>query len=173
MEVGIAQVQRLAPRQRRERVRKLLGAGHPRALEEHRDHPDVALQGCSDFMADEVTGVLQPPPPLGIGDREPVPADERDQDVARAYRALDGLHEVEAGLDAVDIHEDVVAAVMVAQAVMQATGRRTALLAPVADEDACHLPASPGVPPWCASDAVVITTVSSDALSSCGVQPTH
>jgi hypothetical protein len=110
VEVRIAQLQGVAPSQRLKIVRQVCGSGHQCALDERRDHPDVPPQCCGNFMPDEVFWIIYPPLSIGIGERQPLPPDEGDQDIARTHSTLDNLNEVETGLNAINIHEHVVAA---------------------------------------------------------------
>ena len=70
-----------------------------------------------------------------VGDREPLIADQRQQDVARSHRARDHLDEVVAQLDRVDVLEDPAPAEVVGETFVQPPGRIGRLVAPVADED--------------------------------------
>ena len=82
---------------------------------------------------------MRSPLSISIADRQSLPSDDRDQDAARFDWAVDDLDKVEAELQTINFHEHVITAKVLPQAVMQATGRHTALPASVADEAACHL----------------------------------
>jgi hypothetical protein len=65
-----------------------------------------------------------------------VRADHRQQDRAGTHRLVDYLREVDAELDGVDVHEDMVVTEAVGEPVVQPAGEVAGLLPPVADEDA-------------------------------------
>src|SRR5215218_9167989 len=116
------------------RRQQLLATRHDRALDQDRDHPDVALQRRRDLQADEVVGVIQPPPPVLVGGAEPARADHRQQHLTATHRLGDDLGEVNPQRDRVDIHEDLVVAEAGREPVVQAAGQAAGLLPPVADE---------------------------------------
>jgi putative transposase len=57
-EALVPHTERVAARQPRQAVGQLLAAGHHRALDQDRDHPDVTLQLRRDLQDDDVVGVL-------------------------------------------------------------------------------------------------------------------
>src|SRR5262249_26895697 len=99
-------------------------------------------QGRLDLDADEVPGVVQPtlaglrtPPEASV---EPVVPDDRQQHVALAHRPPDLLAEVDPKGERVDVEEDVVAAEVRLDAVVDAAGDVLAVLPAVRDEDLGH-----------------------------------
>jgi hypothetical protein len=57
-----------------------------------------------------------------------VRADQSNDGVAPAYCVLDDLHEVDTGLDTVNVHEDLIAAEVVAQTIIEPAGLRCRLV---------------------------------------------
>ena len=84
-------------------------------------------------------GVVEATAAVRIGDGQPVLADQRQQHVAGPDRAGDHLNEVVAQLDRVDVLEDLPAAVVVGEPVVEPAGLLGGLIAPVADEDPTRL----------------------------------
>src|SRR5215207_3326618 len=75
------------------------------------------------------------PPPILVGDREPLITDQRQQNVAGPDRPGDHLDEVVAQLDRVDVFEDLSVAEVLCKSIEQPAGRVGGLVPPVADED--------------------------------------
>ena len=103
---AIAQLESIEPGKLVELSRQLLLPKRFGAIDQHRNHPHTALQRCLDFEPHEVVRVVEPPPPLLIGQRRPLPPDQGHQHRARLNRLPDDLGEVQARLDGVQIHED-------------------------------------------------------------------
>jgi hypothetical protein len=78
-----------------------------------RDHLDPARQGRLDLQPHEVFGIVESTLPVHVGDRQPLGADQRQQHVTGSHRGGDHLDEVVAGLDRVDVLEDLAAIEMV------------------------------------------------------------
>ena len=93
-------------------------------------------QGGLDLDANEILGVVEPAAPVLVGDRQPLVAYERQQDVGIADRFADHLDEVVAQLDRVDVLENLLVAEALGEPVEQPAGRVRGVLPPVADEDA-------------------------------------
>jgi len=89
------------------------------------------------FDADKVLGVVQPALARVIGG-EPSGADDDDQHFAGRYRAFERFDEVEAGLDAFDVHEHALGAKVPGEPVVQAAGIAGGVLPSIADEYAFH-----------------------------------
>jgi hypothetical protein len=64
------------------------------------------IQGRAHLHAHEVFRVVQPAPAFLVGNTQPAFADHGDQHVAGAHPRFDGFYEVDARLDAIDVHED-------------------------------------------------------------------
>src|SRR6266542_441142 len=94
-----------------------------------------SARGILDLQPHEVIGVIETTPPMLVGDRQPLIADQRQQHVAGPDCSGDHLDEVVAQLDRVDVLEDLAAAEAVSEPVEQPAGRVGGLLPPVADED--------------------------------------
>ena len=143
----VAELDRVALRQRRELRRQLGGRRHLGARDQHRHDADAALETRPHLEADEVVGVVEPARALAIAAAEPVLADQDQDRVAGRHGAADVLDEVLARRDVVDVHEDLCRAEARTQAVVQASGIRARLAAAIGDEDMRHQPAglSPAV----------------------------
>jgi hypothetical protein len=87
---------------------------------------------------DEIVRVVQPTGAGDIGRREPLPADDREQNVAGTDGLVQDLGEVHAGLDVRDVHEHELGAEMGAQPVEEGSRVSRAVVAAVADEDPGH-----------------------------------
>ncbi len=111
------------------------GCGHGGALDKHWDYGDLAGEGGGDFETDEVVGIIEAAGSCGVGDGEPLAANDGEEDAALGYALVDGKAEVLAGLDAGDVHEDSVAAECANEVVVEATGFSAGVVAAVADED--------------------------------------
>src|SRR4029450_13787672 len=74
--------------------------------------------------------------PVLAGGGQPVRAYHRQQDRAGTHRLVDHLREVDAELDGVDVHEDLVVTEAVGEPVVQPAGEGGGLLPPGAGEDA-------------------------------------
>ena len=114
---------------------QLVGTGHPGPFNQNGDDTDITCQRRLDLQPHEVVGVIQAPPPVLVGDREPPIADQGQQHVAGSDRGGDHLDEVVAQFDGVDILEDLTSAEVAGKPVEQPTGRVRSLFAPVAHED--------------------------------------
>jgi len=110
--------------------------GHARPVNQDRDDPDVACQGCLDFQPDEVAWVLQAPPPVLAGDRQPAVTDQRQQHITARDRGGDHLDKVIAQRDRVHVLEDLAPAEPLGQPVIQPPGRIGSLFTPVTDKNA-------------------------------------
>jgi hypothetical protein len=130
-----AELQGLAAYQRGQAGRQLISPGHPRPVHQNWDDAYVAGQGSLDLQPHEVSGIVEAAPPMLVGDRQPLIADQRQQHIAGPDCSGDHLDEVVAQLDRVDVLEDLAAAEVVGEPVEQPAGRVGGLLPPVADED--------------------------------------
>ena len=79
--------------------RNLLGAGHPRPINQDWDDADVACQGGLDLQPYEVVGVIEAAPPIRIGDCQPLITNQGQQHITISDRTGDHLDEVVAQFD--------------------------------------------------------------------------
>lgn len=134
----VADLQPIAGRKLCERLRKPFRRGHAGAAHQRRDNSDIPLQRRSNLHAHKIVGLFQATAALSIRGSEPLPANERDQNVARADRLCDGLDEVFTEIDGIDVHEDIGFAEMRAQAVVKSTYVGGAVFTAIGKEDGCH-----------------------------------
>lgn len=140
VEMRIANLHRVAPRQPCERAGQIAGAWHRRTLQQHRDDARVARQRGRDLDAHEVLLVGQPPAAVGIGGAQPARADQHEQHIAGFDLLPHCLDEVGAGVDRVDVAEDLGGAEVRYQPVEQPAGVARAVFASVADENQHAVP---------------------------------
>jgi hypothetical protein len=108
---------------------------HLGPLDQDRDEADVAVQRRLDLEPHEILGIIEAPPPVLVGDREPLPADQCEEHVTASHRIGDHLDEVVARLDGVDVLEDLCSAEVPGEPFDQPAGRHGVRVVPVADED--------------------------------------
>jgi len=101
----VADLNRLAARERLQFFRQFLGAWHGCRAHQNGYHPYAALQRDASLQADEVIGIVEPPVPGAIGSGSPLVTDDDDQHAARSHGVFDCLDEINAGLDTLDVHE--------------------------------------------------------------------
>jgi len=116
-------------------VRQLLTPRQRCSTDEDRDDPHIAAQRGFDFKAHEVLGVVEPPMAGPVGDVQPAVTDEGEQHLAGANCVPDNPDKVVARVDGIDVLENVVAAQMGTQEVVQPARRERRVLPPIADED--------------------------------------
>ena len=133
----VAELDRLTARERRQVRGKLFGARHHRTVHQHRHDTDISGERRRSFDADKVLGIVQPALARAIGG-EPSAADDDDQHFAGRYGAFERFDEVEAGLDAFDVHEHALGAEVADQPIVEATGVAGSILPSIADEYAFH-----------------------------------
>jgi hypothetical protein len=95
---------------------------------------NVALERGLELDAHVIVRLLESAPAIRVD--EPLLSDHDEHDVRRLDGTLDCNREVEAGLDRVDVHEDLILAEVVAEHLVKATSVHRAVLSPVIDEDA-------------------------------------
>ena len=135
IEPARAELKCLPARQLGKACRQLVGAGHPGPFHQDGDDADIACQRSFDFQPDEVVGVIQAPPPVLAGGREPPVADQRQQYVAGSHRGGDHLDEVIAQFNRVDVLEDLASGEVTGQPLIQPAGGVGSIFAAVAHED--------------------------------------
>src|SRR5205085_6660225 len=101
-----------------------------------RHDPDVTRECGSDLEDDEVLGIVDPAATCFVRRSEPRPTDEDQHDVALAHCLFYSQREVEAGLDRVDVHEDVRVPEPRCKLVVQPARHVPGVRTPIADEDA-------------------------------------
>jgi endonuclease/exonuclease/phosphatase (EEP) superfamily protein YafD len=110
-------------------------ARHKHPVDEHRDDAHAALECGSDFEPYVIIRIVEPTAVLLIRDRQPLGADQGDQDHTRVQGGFDGFREINARLDGVQVHEDQHTGEAVAQVLLQEARVGASVLAPVADKD--------------------------------------
>ena len=134
VEAARAELERLAAHEPRKAVGQLVRPRHPCAIHEDRDDAHIARQRRFDFQADEVVGVVEPPPAALVGDRQPLVADQGQQHITRSDSRGDRRHEVVAQGDRVDVLEDLRVAEPLVEPVVQPARRIGGLFSSVTDE---------------------------------------
>lgn len=97
---------------------QLIGPWHGRTLDQDRDDPDPAFQGCLDLETNNIIGVVEPAPAIAVCDGQPALSDQHQQHVTGPDRVADDLREVVARFDRVDVLEDLLRAQMLSKAVI-------------------------------------------------------
>ena len=91
----------------------------------------------ADFISiDVVRRVVKPRVFVIVPRVEPARPDHRDERDARGDLLIERFHEVDAWLDGVDVHEQLLAVEMLQQSVVEAACRRLVVVASVIDKDA-------------------------------------
>jgi len=76
------------------------------AADEYGHDAQAALERGPDLESHAIIGVIQPPAAVVIGDRQPFPADQGDQDHTGAQCGFDRFREIKPRLYGVQVHED-------------------------------------------------------------------
>src|SRR5262249_40432661 len=118
------------------RRRKVGRPRHRCAVDQHRDHPDVPLERRFNLHPNVVCWVVEPRVSVIVPGVEPARPNHRDERDARGDMLIERFHEVDAWLDGVDVHEQLLAVEMLQQSVVEAACRRLVVAAPVIDKDA-------------------------------------
>ena len=113
---------------------EVLFAGDGGGSDEDGDDADIALEGVGDFEADEVFRLVEAADAVMAGG-EPTLADDGEEDVAAGDAVLDDGDEVVAAADGVEVHEDVVAAEVGDEDVVETSGVSAAVFPAITDED--------------------------------------
>src|SRR5262249_38973942 len=119
-----------------ERRRKIGRLRQRCAVDQHRDHPDVPLERRFDLHSNVVPRVVEPRVSVIVPDVEPARPDHRDERDARGDLFIERFHEVDARLDGVDVHEQLLAVEMLQQSVVEEACRRLVVTTPVTNKDA-------------------------------------
>ncbi len=133
---GVAQLDGLASGEPFEIGRQLRSGWHDRSFDQHGNDPHVAGESDPDLETDEIVRIVEPPPAVPVGARQPLPAHDREQHIAGTDGALEDVHEVDAGFDVRDVHEHRGPAEPCPQVVEEPAGMAGTVFTPVADEDA-------------------------------------
>ncbi len=121
-------------------VRQAVFGRHDGAVDQHRDHRDVALQRRSEFDAYGIPVVVEPPVSSLIVRFDPVRPDHGKKHVALRNLCIELLGEIEAGLHGIDIHEQLVAGIFRREIIEQAPGNALRVVTTVIDKDTRHSP---------------------------------
>ena len=94
------------------------------------------LSADFDLHPNVVRRVVEPRASVMVPGVEPARPDHRDERDARGDLLIERFHEVDAWLDGVDVHEQLLAVEMLQQSVVKTPCRRLVVAAPVIDKDA-------------------------------------
>jgi hypothetical protein len=133
---GVAQLDGLPSGEPFEIGGELRCGWHDRPFDQHGNDPHVAGEGDADLETDEIVRIVEAPPSVAVGARQPLPAHDREQHIAGADGALEDVHEVDARFDVRDVHEHRGSAEPCPQVIEEPAGMTGTVFAPVADEDA-------------------------------------
>jgi hypothetical protein len=114
----------------------LVPVGHGHAIDEDRNDARAVLERGADLESHVVVGIVEPRAAFRVADREPPGSDQGDKDAAGLQCCLDGLDEVGARLDGVQVHEHGSARQVMAEPDLQEARVGAGVAAAVADEDA-------------------------------------
>src|SRR5262249_12104292 len=96
--------------------------------------------------ADEIDRIVEPPPSLLVGPREPALADDRKQHAARGHLLLDDAAKVAARLDARHIHEHDIFSEPLGEVTEKPAGLAFRVLPSIADKNRSHRASPPTHP---------------------------
>ena len=132
----VRQARRVAPRERLQRVGKLLRPRHFGAVDQHRD--DVLAQALRGFDLDPnpIVGIVEPAAAVDVDDIGPAPADDSEKDVALLDAGRQFLGEIATRRDIVDVDENALARERGLELVVEPSCGGLVLAASVIDEDA-------------------------------------
>jgi hypothetical protein len=117
-------------------VRQNLDLRHRRAVDEDGNYAGIALQRGFDLDAHEIMGIVETTLIVPIANRKPVPSDNRDESITIGDSIGQDFHEIEAGLDIVDIEENPFAGQPSGEAVVNPPSKAGGILSPIADKNA-------------------------------------
>ena len=115
--------------------REVVRNRHPGAGDECGDDADVASERRLDLEPHIVVRAAQASFAAGVGSRQPARADHHEEHVAGRDCRLDGVLELDADVDRVDVHEHVLRAELVGKGIVETACLAARVLAPVTDED--------------------------------------
>lgn len=119
-------------------VRQLSGFRNRRALHPYRDDWNVTAKGRGNLEAHEVRIIFKPTFSRFIFGIQPVTADHAQQNVTLGQSLIDHFPEVSSGIDAVDVHENVVAPKLSDEVIGKPAGGFFRVVPAIADEDFSH-----------------------------------
>jgi hypothetical protein len=108
--------------------------GHLCAPDEDWDDENASIQSGGDFKSYEIFGIVEPRSTLIVFCCEPVPPDDRQQDIARADVRIYGFAKVNTRREAVNVHKNIRFPEPVLQAIKQSSRIRDRILPSIADE---------------------------------------
>ena len=130
-----AQGQDITGRQRLKRFGQVAVGRDGRVVEQDRNDRLAVLEGERDLLADEIIGVVETPPALGVRDIEPLRSDQRQQDGALFDSLTQRLRKDMTAFDGAAVEEDAFVAEPPAQVFMQGARVSGGIAAAVTDED--------------------------------------
>jgi hypothetical protein len=130
-----AQRQRVAARQRRERIGQPVGRRNRGVVEQDGDDLLALFECQRDFPADEIIRVVQAPAAVVAADIQPFRSDQRQQSGAPLDAPAQLVRKHIAALDRASVEKDAIVAEASAQIFMQGAAVSAGVAAAVADED--------------------------------------
>ena len=114
---------------------QFLSGRHSCSADQNWDNWNLAFEGCLNFQANKVGGIVEPPLAPTIGGVHPSYPNQSDQNIAGSDALVDYIHKVLAHRNGIDIHEDLPFAEVPDQVVIKASGIAAAILTPITNED--------------------------------------
>src|SRR5262249_32250845 len=149
METRFTQLDRIPSRKRCQCFWKIFFSRHLCSANENRNDTDLSLECSDDFHTYKILFVVEAALTRCISCPQPLGSDRYDSDVASADFAVDHFDEVFAGLDLIDIDENLVLAKVRDQVVVKATSvGRTVFTAIVDEELRVHPARRQGILSW-------------------------
>ena len=124
---------RLASRQRLQRLWKLIRIGHLRVADQNRNHPLLLIQGCLDLEPNEIPRMFQSSLHRGIDGVDPANSNHREKYRALRHAFVQDLNEIGARLD-VYVKKYPTWTECFRQPVKQPPGRRRIVVPTITDE---------------------------------------
>ncbi len=134
----MAKLERVPAGERGEILGQIGFRRHGRAIDQHGDHRDVALQRRGDLDPHIVVRVVEPPLPLAVCGGQPMRADDGEHRVALGDLRVELLDEIEPWLDGIDIDEELAAREAAREMIVKPPGDAGRVVSPVIDENAGH-----------------------------------
>jgi hypothetical protein len=111
---------------------------HDRPAHQHRNHAHAALERGRDLEPHEIVRIVEAALAGRILRIEPPRPDQREQHRTGTDRLADRVDEVRTGFDGFDVTPDLIAREGLLQVVGETTRMPTAVVTPIAQEDAGH-----------------------------------
>ncbi len=134
----MAELQRVPARQRGKVVGQVGLGRHFGAIDQNRDHRDVALERRGNLDAHVIVRVVEPALALAVGGGQPMRTDDGKQRVALGDLRVELLDEVEPRLDRIDVDEDFAVREAAREVVVKPAGDAGRIISAVVDKDAGH-----------------------------------